>query len=308
MASEIDDDPRTLTDDRAQRSVQLATAVAARRAQHVAGQALGVTGPAAPAAGDVAVDRGNVLAPSTRSIYPITVKVPCARGTRAWLTRRTRGRVRARCSIRSPIVTAAGDVARRTGSSGSRIISPSSAAISQITAAGPRRQGSQGRPTLPCGRPARALPGAVGERENVAGRREIGRVEPPAARGSFPRVRQRRCRSPARGDQLRRETLSGAGRWAADHRRDRQLIEPLARHRHTDQTASVGGHEIDGLARGMPGRHHQIALVLALRVIDYDNYSPFGEKSRPPRRSLRPRRRSRSRMPLLAISLRRTVT
>ena len=53
-----------------------------------------------------------------------------------------------------------------------------------------------------------------------------------------------------------------------DHHAQLELVEPLAGHRHADQAAAVGRHEVDGLRRGLVGRHHEVALVLAVFVVD----------------------------------------
>src|SRR5678816_2303348 len=42
------------------------------------------------------------------------------------------------------------------------------------------------------------------------------------------------------------------------------------RDRHTDEAAAVLGHEVDRLRSGLLGRHQQVALVLAVLVVDHD--------------------------------------
>src|SRR5438128_6910807 len=58
------------------------------------------------------------------------------------------------------------------------------------------------------------------------------------------------------------------GRVVRDHHRDLELVQPLAGHRHADEAAAVLGHEVDGLRRDLVGGHHEIALVLAVLVVD----------------------------------------
>src|SRR3989338_8585904 len=58
-------------------------------------------------------------------------------------------------------------------------------------------------------------------------------------------------------------------RVVLDHHRDLQLVEALGGQRHADQAAAVPGHEVDGLGRDPVGRHHEVALVLAVLVIDH---------------------------------------
>src|SRR4051812_19137023 len=52
-----------------------------------------------------------------------------------------------------------------------------------------------------------------------------------------------------------------------------QLVEPLFAHRETDETPPVGRHEVDGLRRDRVRRHQEIALVLAVDVVDDDDHA-----------------------------------
>ena len=56
------------------------------------------------------------------------------------------------------------------------------------------------------------------------------------------------------------------------HQVEAQLVAALAGQREADQAAAVRGHEVDGVRRDELGRHHEVALVLAvLRVADDDH-------------------------------------
>ena len=57
-------------------------------------------------------------------------------------------------------------------------------------------------------------------------------------------------------------------RVLGDHHADLQLVQPLAGHRHADEAAPVRGHEVDRLRRRLVGGHDQVALVLAVLVVD----------------------------------------
>src|SRR5439155_1028659 len=57
-------------------------------------------------------------------------------------------------------------------------------------------------------------------------------------------------------------------RVVRDHHRDLEFVQPLAGHRYTDEAAAVLGHEVDGLRRDLVGGHDEIALVLAILVVD----------------------------------------
>ena len=47
-----------------------------------------------------------------------------------------------------------------------------------------------------------------------------------------------------------------------------QLFHPFRRQRRANQAASMFSHEVDGLRRDLPGRHHEIAFVLPILIID----------------------------------------
>src|SRR5574337_386133 len=56
-----------------------------------------------------------------------------------------------------------------------------------------------------------------------------------------------------------------------DHRRDAELIQPLADDGHTDQPSPLRGHEVDRLRRHLLRGHREVALVLPIVVVD-DEY------------------------------------
>ena len=55
------------------------------------------------------------------------------------------------------------------------------------------------------------------------------------------------------------------------HHREPELLEALLREREADQAAAVAGHEVDGLGRHLLGGDAEIALVLAILVVDEDH-------------------------------------
>src|SRR5207245_11511826 len=55
------------------------------------------------------------------------------------------------------------------------------------------------------------------------------------------------------------------------HRSDAELVEALGDDRQTDEPGSVAGHEAHVVGRDFFGRHHEVALVLPVLVIDDDH-------------------------------------
>ena len=67
----------------------------------------------------------------------------------------------------------------------------------------------------------------------------------------------------------------GPGQGAFDRReRQPQLLAALARQGQADESAAVGRHEVDRIGRDAIGGHEQIALVLAVFVVDEDEHAP----------------------------------
>ncbi len=58
------------------------------------------------------------------------------------------------------------------------------------------------------------------------------------------------------------------------HQRQAELLDPLAGEREADQPARMAGHEIHRLRRRELRRDDEIALVLAILVIDEDEHAP----------------------------------
>ena len=58
-----------------------------------------------------------------------------------------------------------------------------------------------------------------------------------------------------------------------DHLRHLQFGQTFRGQRQADQPAPVGGHEIDGLGRYLLGRHGQVALILAVFVVDQNDHT-----------------------------------
>ena len=61
-------------------------------------------------------------------------------------------------------------------------------------------------------------------------------------------------------------------RVLADHLRDVQLVEALADDRHADEAAGLFAHEVDRLGGHHLGRHHEVAFVLAVLVVQDDHH------------------------------------
>ena len=76
--------------------------------------------------------------------------------------------------------------------------------------------------------------------------------------------------------RLDRDSESGrmAGAVARRHLRQAELGDAFGRQRQADQAAAVLGHEVDGGGIGHFGRDHEIALVLAILVVDQDEHPP----------------------------------
>ena len=63
----------------------------------------------------------------------------------------------------------------------------------------------------------------------------------------------------------------------ADHQLQAERVAPLAGHRQADQAAAVTRHEVDRLRRHVRGRHHEIAFVLAVLVVDEHHHVAVSE-------------------------------
>ncbi len=72
-----------------------------------------------------------------------------------------------------------------------------------------------------------------------------------------------------------RERGAEGGRVLRRLRRQLQLLHPLRSQRQTDEATRMFGHEVDGVRRDLAGRHHKIALVFTIFVIDEDDELPL---------------------------------
>ena len=116
---------------------------------------------------------------------------------------------------------------------------------------------------------------AGAQREDVAGRGDVLR---PRARvdgdgdGAGAVVG-----GDAGGHALARLDRDGEGGLVARgvglrHQRQAERVEPLAGQREADQAAAVGGHEVDRVGRRHLGGDDEVALVLAILVVDEDEH------------------------------------
>ena len=64
------------------------------------------------------------------------------------------------------------------------------------------------------------------------------------------------------------------GRVGLAHQRQSELIHALLRHRQADQPAGMARHEVDRVGRRELGGNHQVALVLAVLVVDQHEHTP----------------------------------
>ena len=67
------------------------------------------------------------------------------------------------------------------------------------------------------------------------------------------------------------------GGIARGHRRQLQALAALFGQREADQAAPEAGHEVDRLGRHVIGREDQVALVLAVFLVDEDDHAAGGE-------------------------------
>ena len=74
-----------------------------------------------------------------------------------------------------------------------------------------------------------------------------------------------------------REGGAHLGAVARHHGRQAQALAALARQRQADQAAAEARHEVDGFGRDVVGREDQVALVLAVFLVDQDDHAAGGE-------------------------------
>ena len=85
------------------------------------------------------------------------------------------------------------------------------------------------------------------------------------------------CGGDAGGDAAR--GFDGDGEGCAEgrgvvvhHQRQAELPEPVVGEGQADEAPAVGGHEVDGLGGHAIGGHAEVALVLAVLVVDEDDH------------------------------------
>ena len=166
--------------------------------------------------------------------------------------------------------------------SGSRAIEPSSFIISQMTPAG-CSPASRARSTLASVCPAR--------RRTPPSFARSGKMWPGCTRSiGADRVRQHadRPRTVGRAD-AGRDSLRGIHRDREvcpvrlavfpSHAFQAEHIGALLRDRRADETAPVRRHEIDRRGRHLFRSHHEVALVLPIRVVRHDYHTPRADVS-----------------------------
>jgi len=118
------------------------------------------------------------------------------------------------------------------------------------------------------------------QREDVAGLDDVGRLRALGHR----RLHRAGAvvRRDAGGDALGRldgEREGGAVRRAvvAHHQRQAELAAARLGQRQADQAAAVLGHEVDRLGRDVFGGQHEVALVLAVFLVDQDDHAAVAD-------------------------------
>ncbi len=116
---------------------------------------------------------------------------------------------------------------------------------------------------------------ARAQRKRVTGPQEIGGFA--SGSSSFRIVAARSCaeipvvvRPRASTDTVERG-FEHCG-VVAHHLRNLQFVEPRSEQRHADQAAGLFAHEVDRLGRDLLGRHHEVAFVFAVLVVEDDDH------------------------------------
>jgi len=111
--------------------------------------------------------------------------------------------------------------------------------------------------------------------KSVPGAQKVGRlyvgIEQSLDRGRAIVGRDARRRHPARFDRNGKRGFVN-GRVVANHLRDVKLVEASADHRHADQTAGVLAHKVDRGRRRQLSRHHEVAFVLPVLVVEHHHH------------------------------------
>ncbi len=149
--------------------------------------------------------------------------------------------------------------------------------ISQMTPAG-YSPAIRARSTAASVWPARTMhaAGARPQRKHVAGPREIATAwspdrSPPATVAARSAAEMPVVVRPFGLDRHAERGLEPR-RVLRHHQRNLELVEPLRRHRQADQPAAVPRHEVDRFGRDLLGGDRQIALVLAILIVDDDDH------------------------------------
>ena len=163
-----------------------------------------------------------------------------------------------------------------------RAISPSSRMISQMTPAG-SRPASRARSTEPSVWPERT---STPPRRARSGKMWPGvtRSSGRASRATATRMVSARSRAempvviPRRASMLTVNAVCVASAVVGGHHRQRQLRHALLGQRQADEPAPLARHEVDRLGRHQIGGHRQVALVLAILVVDQDHHAAGADR------------------------------
>src|SRR5208337_2365994 len=117
---------------------------------------------------------------------------------------------------------------------------------------------------------------ARAQREDVAGTGEVGRGG-AGIDGSADGAGAVGCRNPSRHAFAGFDGLSKCGAEARGvllrHGKEAQVVGALLGEGEADEAAAVAGHEVDGLGGDVLGGQGQVALVLAVLVVDHDDHA-----------------------------------
>ena len=165
-----------------------------------------------------------------------------------------------------------------------RAISPSSRMISQMTPAGSRPgQARQIDRALGLAGAHQHAAAARAQRKDVPGRDQI---VGPASRATATRMVSARSRAempvviPWRASMLTVNAVCAASRLSAVIIGSPSWRHALLGQRQADEAAPVAGHEVDRLGRDQVGGHRQVALVLAILVVDQDDHPAGADRPR----------------------------
>ena len=162
--------------------------------------------------------------------------------------------------------------------SGIRAMVPSSFMISQMTPAGVR-SARRARSTEPSVCPVRTSTPPLRARSGNTcpgvttssglGLGAGGDADGVRAVGGADAGGHAAARLDAHGERRAERGAAAPGRL---HHRQLDAVDLVLGEGHADEAAPVGGHEVDGLGRDELGGHRQVALVLAVLVVDEDDH------------------------------------